>query len=296
MADDVPTGVGTTAVGVAVMRMAESARPDRLFEDPLAGPFVAAAGWRPPDADAIPADRRGRLGAMAAWVSARTRFLDDLLLDATGPSQSARRSAGRRPGGPACVPGAIRQVVVLGAGLDARAFRLRWPAGVRLFEVDTPEMLSFKQRVLDEQGATPRCERIAVAVDLRDDWPAGLRTAGFDPGAPVAWVIEGLLVYLAKDSVDRLMRDVASLSGPGSRMAITASSARSCDAWRSTVGNEVSAMWISALPAAPEPWLEGYGWSATAIDARDKLCDYGRPAPPHDDGTEPTWLIDALRA
>jgi O-methyltransferase involved in polyketide biosynthesis len=125
MADDAPTGVGTTALGVAVMRMAESARPDRLFEDPLAGAFVAAAGWRPPDADAIPADRRRRLGAMAAWVSARTRFLDDLLLDATGPSQSARRSAGRRPGGPACVPGAIRRVVVLGAGLDARAFRLR---------------------------------------------------------------------------------------------------------------------------------------------------------------------------
>jgi methyltransferase (TIGR00027 family) len=277
MADDAPTGVGTTAVGVAVMRMVESARPDRLFEDPLAGPFVAAAGWRSPDPDEIPADRRGRLGAMAAWVSARTRFLDDLLLHATGAA-------------------AIRQVVLLGAGLDARAFRLPWPSGVRLFEVDTPAMLAFKERVLDEQGAVPRCERVPVAVDLRDDWPAALRAAGYDPGAPVAWVIEGLLVYLDEDSVDRLMRDVASLSAPGSRMGITASSARSCDAWRSTVGDEVSAMWISALPEAPEPWLVGYGWSATAIDARDKLCDYGRPAPPREDGAEPTWLIDALRA
>jgi methyltransferase (TIGR00027 family) len=131
---------------------------------------------------------------------------------------------------------------------------------------------------------------------VREDWPGVLRAAGFDPGAPVAWVIEGLLVYLDADSVDRLMRDVACLSAPGSRMAVTASSARSCDAWRSTVGDEVSAMWISALPAAPEPWLEGYGWSATAIDARDKLRDYGRPAPPREEGDEPTWLIDALRA
>jgi methyltransferase (TIGR00027 family) len=276
MANDAPTGVGTTAVGVAVMRMAESARPDRLFEDRLAGPFVAAAGWRAPDADEIPAERRGRLGAMAAWISARTRFLDDLLLDATGA-------------------GAIRQVALMGAGLDARAFRLPWPAGVRLFEVDTPEMLAFKQRVLDEQGASPRCQRVPVAVDLREDWPAALRAAGFDAGTPVAWVIEGLLVYLEENSVDRLMRDVASLSAPGSRMGITASSARSCDAWRSTVGDEVSAMWISALPEAPGPWLAGYGWSATAIDARDKLRDYGRPAPPREDRTEPTWLIDARR-
>jgi len=277
MADDAPTGVGITAVGVAVMRMAESARPDRLFVDPLAGPFVAAAGWRPPAPDEITADRRGRLGAMAAWVSSRTRFLDDLLLDATAA-------------------GGIRQVVLLGAGLDARAFRLPWPAGVRLFEVDTPEMLGFKQRVLDEHGATPRCERVPVAVDLRDDWPAALRAAGFDPRARVAWVIEGLLVYLDEDRVDRLIRDVASLSAPRSRMGITASSARSCDAWRSTVGDEVAAMWISALPEAPEPWLDGYGWSATAVDARDKLRDYRRPAPPREDGAEPTWLIDAVRA
>jgi methyltransferase (TIGR00027 family) len=167
---------------------------------------------------------------------------------------------------------------------------------VRLFEVDTPEMLAFKERVLDERQARARCERVTVAIDLREDWPAALRMAGFDPEARVAWVIEGLLVYLDEDSVDRLMRDVASLSAPHSRMGITASSARSCDAWRSTVGDEVSAMWISALPEAPEPWLDGYGWSATAVDARDKLRDYGRSAPPREEVAEPTWLIDAVHA
>jgi len=276
MADDAPTGVGTTAVGVAVMRMAESARPDRLFDDPFAAAFVAGAGWEPPPPEQLDDERRKRFGAMAAWVSARTRFLDDLLLDATA-------AAG------------LRQVVLLGAGLDARAFRLPWPAGVRLFEVDTAEMLSFKQRVLDEQQAQARCARVTVSIDLREDWPAALRKAGLDPEAPVVWVIEGLLVYLDEGSVDRLMRDVATLSSPGSRLGITASSPGSCDAWRSTVGDEVSAMWISALPDEPEPWLAGYGWAARAFDARDKLVAYGRPAPPRDNGRAPTWLIDARR-
>ena len=277
MANGAPTGVGTTAVGVAVMRMTESAREDRLFDDPLAAAFVAGAGWEPPPPEELDAERRERFGALAAWVSARTRFLDDLLLDATAA-------------------GGIRQVVLLGAGLDARAFRLEWPAGVRLFEVDTAEMLGFKQRVLDEQQAQASCERVTIAIDLREDWPAALRTAGLDLEAPVAWVIEGLLVYLDEDSVDRLMRHVGALSAPGSRLGITASSSGSCDAWRSTVGEQVSAMWISALPDEPEPWLAGYGWAARALDARDKLVAYGSRAPPRDNGRAPTWLIDAVRA
>jgi methyltransferase (TIGR00027 family) len=97
------------------MRAWESARPDRLFEDPLAAEFVAAAGWERPRMDDVPPEARAALGRMASWVSARTRFLDDLLLDATA--------------------GGVRQVVLLGAGLDARAFRLDWPDGVRLFEL-----------------------------------------------------------------------------------------------------------------------------------------------------------------
>lgn len=275
MADDTPTGVGVTAIGVAAMRAIESARPDHLFEDPLAGAFVVGAGWEPPDPATIEPSRRNRLGTMAAWVTARTRFLDELLLDAASEG--------------------IRQVVLLGAGLDSRAFRLPWPDGVRLFELDTAEMLGFKERVLAENGAQPACERIVIEIDLRDDWPGALRAAGFDPAAPVAWVIEGLLVYLPEDAVDGLLRDVSGLSAPGSRMGISASSAGSIDTWRDTVGEEVSALWISSMPTEPEPWLAAYGWTATAYDSRERLGAYGRPVPPRDPGATPTWLIDARR-
>jgi methyltransferase (TIGR00027 family) len=258
------------------MRALESARADRLFEDPLAAAFVAGAGWEPPDPASIEPSTRHRLGTMAAWVSARTRFLDDLLLDAAAEG--------------------IRQVVLLGAGLDSRGFRLPWPDGVRMFELDTPEMLGFKERVVAERGAQAASERILIEVDLRDDWVGALRAAGFDDTAPVAWVIEGLLVYLPEDGVDRLLRDVSALSAPGSRMGLTASSAGSIDSWRDTVGEQVSALWISSMPADPEPWLAGYGWTATAYDSRERLGAYGRPVPPRDPGATPTWLIDARRS
>jgi methyltransferase (TIGR00027 family) len=275
MADDAPTGVGTTALGVAGARAIESTRDDRLFDDPLAAAFLTAAGWEGPNAATIEAGRRSRLGAMAAWVVARTRFLDDLLLDAAANG--------------------VRQVVLLGAGLDSRAFRLAWPEGTRVFELDSPEMLAFKQRVVDEQGAEPRAERIAIAVDLREDWVRALRDAGFDEHSPTAWIVEGLLVYLDEDAVDRLLREITSLSAPGSRMGITASSKGSIDSWRETVGDEISKLWISALPTDPVTWLDGYGWSAGAYDSRDRLRAYGRPAPDRADGETPTWLIDARR-
>ncbi|HEY2427576.1 MAG TPA: SAM-dependent methyltransferase, partial [Acidimicrobiales bacterium] len=109
-----PAGVGRTAIGVAALRAAESERSDRLFADPYAARFVAAAEWVP----------GATSPALAVWVAIRTRFLDELVLDATS--------------------GKCRQVVLLGAGLDTRAFRLDWPAGVRVFEVDVPDVLDFK--------------------------------------------------------------------------------------------------------------------------------------------------------
>jgi methyltransferase (TIGR00027 family) len=197
--EDAPTGVGTTAVGVAAMRAAETRRPDRLFEDPLAAAFVAGAGWGRIEIEDVEPERRPGIIALAAWVSARTRFLDDLVVDA--------------------IASGVRQVVLLGAGLDARAFRLPWPGGVRVFELDTPAMLAFKQRVVDEVDAKPRSERIVIAIDLREDWPAALRAKGFDTHQPTAWSAEGLLPYLPADAQDRLFDNITALSAPGSRLA-----------------------------------------------------------------------------
>jgi methyltransferase (TIGR00027 family) len=272
---DAPTGVGTTAVGVAAMRAAETRRVDRLFEDPLAAAFVAGAGWGRIEIEDVEPERRPGIIALAAWVSARTRFLDDLVLDATASG--------------------VRQIVLLGAGLDARAFRLEWPDGVSVFELDTPGMLAFKQRVLDDVGATPRSERIVIPIDLREDWPAALREAGFDAGAPTAWVVEGLLVYLDEQSVDRVMSDIAALSAPGSRLGVTSSSSASIESLRAAVGTGVSSLWISALPKDIVPWMAGYGWTATATDARDLLADHGRTFPRRDPARPPSWLIDGRR-
>jgi len=273
--EDAPTGVGTTAIGVAAMRAAETRRPDRLFEDPLAAAFVAGAGWGRIEIEDVEPERRPGIIALAAWVSARTRFLDDLVLDATASG--------------------VRQVVLLGAGLDARAFRVHWPDGVRVFELDTPAMLAFKQRVLDDVGSTPRAERIVIPIDLREDWPAALREAGFDAGAPAAWVVEGLLVYLDEQSVDRVMSDIAALSAPGSRLGVTSSSSASIDSLRAAVGAGVASLWISALPEEIVPWMAGYGWTATAKDARELLADHGRTFPRRDPARPPSWLIDGRR-
>jgi methyltransferase (TIGR00027 family) len=276
VSEDAPTGVGTTAVGVAVVRALESAREDRLFHDPLAGAFVTAAGWERPALEDITDEARLKLGLLAAWIVARTRFLDDLVLDAA--------DAG------------VRQVVLLGAGLDARAFRLGWPEGTRVFELDTPEMLGFKERVVAENDASPRAERITIPIDLRDDWPAALRDAGFDPDAPSAWIVEGLLVYLPEDAVEKLIGRLSDLAAPGSRMGLTSSSGGSIDNWRDAVGDGVSSMWISALPADPAEWLAGYGWTTSLHDARDKLDEYGRSVGPRRPGSSPSWLIAATRS
>src|SRR5215468_7274243 len=164
MSDGELSDVSKTAIGVALVRAMESQRPDRLFNDPFAMRFVAAA----PEYLAERAQRqRSESGdgptpmgvALAAHIAVRTRFYDTYLLQATGQG--------------------CRQVVLLAAGLDARAYRLDFPPGVRLFELDLPAVLSFKQRVLTEQ--TPTCERIAVPVDLSGDWREPLLQAGFNP-------------------------------------------------------------------------------------------------------------------
>jgi methyltransferase (TIGR00027 family) len=173
---ELPGGVGKTALGVAMVRAHESRRDDQLFDDPYAEAFVAAAPH------AFDAEQRAAAagGDMASWGRAfwaravvRTRFFDDYVLDAAA--------------------GSIRQVVLLAAGLDTRAFRLSWPRGMCRYELDLPAMLRFKERVLAERTAVARCERIAVAVALRTDWAVPLRDAGFQADSPTAWLAEGLL-------------------------------------------------------------------------------------------------------
>jgi methyltransferase (TIGR00027 family) len=113
----------------------------------------------------------------------------------------------------------VRQAVILAAGLDARAYRLPWPDGTTVYELDQPEVIAFKTETLAGLGAEPRADRRAIAVDLRDDWPKVLLDNGFDPSQPTAWIAEGLLIYLPPEAQDLLFDRIDELSAPGSRVA-----------------------------------------------------------------------------
>ena len=241
-------GVGGTGLTVAGIRAAETERADRLFADPLAASFVAAAGSPPSQATGRQA------AALRLWIVARTVFLDELVLGA-------------------CAEG-TRQVVLLGAGFDTRAFRLPWPPEVRCFELDTPDVLASKEQVLTAQHAVPGCARITVPGDLRDDWPAALREAGLRLDEPTAWVAEGLLVYLSPNDVDQLLDRVTSLSAPGSRLGLTFRSRTPGDQTPPAV-----ALRQSAAPDDPVGWLAGHGWAAQLTGAREVLRAHGRAVP-----------------
>jgi methyltransferase (TIGR00027 family) len=273
-----PSGVWATAVGVARVRALETERENALFRDPLAQAFAAAGGlWpSPPPRPDDEAARRRRL-AVSVSIVVRTKFLDDLLREA-------------------CASG-VRQVVLLGAGMDSRAFRIDWPEGTRLFEVDTAAPLDFKASVLRQERAVARCERITVPVDLREDWPGALAAAGHDPDVPTAWIAEGLLIYLPQDAVELLMARISAQSAAGSRMGLTLGSRGVIERFGADAapGSSVS-MWISEMPDDPVGWLAGHGWEADTHTLRERAAAYGRPisSPPRRE-ERPGGLITAVR-
>lgn len=196
-------GVGLTALMVAAARAIETHRPDSLARDGFAEHFVRAApvsaGWPVRIEDAPDGDASPLWGRLARYFGLRTRVFDDHLLR--------------------CAHAGARQVVLLGAGLDSRAFRLDWPPGCVVYEVDRDEVLAFKHRVLDGVGATPSAPRRPIAADLRDEWAGALLDAGYDPTARSTWLAEGLLLYLPAGAEKRLVDTVDSLTTPGSDLA-----------------------------------------------------------------------------
>jgi methyltransferase (TIGR00027 family) len=142
-------------------------------------------------------------------MAVRTKFFDDFFVTATGGGNST-----------GATEAGIRQAVILASGLDSRAYRLDWPAGTTVYEIDQPEVIEFKTRTLADLGAEPTARRRIVAMDLRYDWPSALIEEGFDPNQPTAWSAEGLLGYLPPDAQDRLLDTITELSAPGSRVAV----------------------------------------------------------------------------
>ena len=253
-----PDGVGRTALGMARVRAEESRRPDRLFDDPYAQLFSdAAPGALPAGVRPAPGDP---MAGVVHGAVIRTRFYDDFLLDA------ATRGC--------------RQVVLAGAGLDTRAFRLDWPDGLRLWEIDRPDVLTFKDRILADVGAAPGCERRAVAADLRGPWQGQLVEAGFRPAEPAAWLVEGLLTYLTADEAASLLSAVTELSAPGSRLACEqpAEAPRDPPAVSPQLA-PFAAMWKGGLGAGLSQWLAEEGWQVRVITRDAVATALGRPPP-----------------
>ena len=201
---DPATGVGVTATFGAVARAVATNKG--LMNDPFAEPLVRAAGveyfTRLVDNERYAADDGDDpvMTGLMDILATHTRFLDEFLA-----------AAGRA---------GIRQVVILASGLDTRPYRLWWPSGTTVYEIDQPEVIDFKTDVLRGLGAKLNANRCAVGIDLRQDWLAALRRVGFDAAQPTVWIVEQLLVgYLPPDAQNRLLNDVTAVSAAGSRFA-----------------------------------------------------------------------------
>ncbi len=265
------TSMAKTALGMARVRAQESRRPDRLFDDPYAQAFLAAAPCAFPDEQPV-AGGLASLGAVFFFHGViRTRFFDDYLLAAAAATTAS-----------------CRQVVLLAAGLDTRAFRLAWPDGVRLFELDLPQMLAFKQRVLAAQHAVPHCQRIVLPADLRQDWPGALTSTGFQATQPTAWLAEGLLIYLAADQAAHLLTTVGELSAPASQLAFEqgtiADASLLAQARAIPAMDQFTSLWKGGLGAHAPDWLTRHGWQVQTHDRAALAAGYGRAVPDSSSG------------
>lgn len=279
-------GVSLTALMVAAARAIETHRPDALADDAYAEHFVRAAGasaaWpvRPaevPDGDANPL--WGRLGR---YFGLRTRVFDDFLI------RSAHAGA--------------RQIVLLGAGLDTRAFRLGWPPGQVIHEIDRDGVLTFKRQVLDGLAAIPAATRRPIAVDLRGDWAQSLVSAGFDPTVPTAWLAEGLLLYLPPAAERRLIDTVDRLSADGSSLAFevklgTESPEVRANPVYTATRQQIGVDLLALFDGEPRPdsvgHLRGRNWSAAIHTPFDFTRRHGRgPRPePNDALAGNRWVF-----
>ncbi|MWB97810.1 SAM-dependent methyltransferase [Agromyces seonyuensis] len=261
------TGVGVTAVAVAAARALESDRPDSLVADPWAARLVRASGvavpfperW-PDRLEDVPEIERSLLIG-AGYIGLRTRFIDDEL----------------RSGG-------LTQAVILGSGLDTRAWRLDWPAGARVFELDDAEVVGFLEAAMAAAGAVPACERSAVPGDVTLAWAAKLVTAGFRLGEPTHWVLEGLLPYLTAHDQRALLDDVIALSGPGSRAVIerapalvdTPETRERLETYALATGIPLDELLQRTDPPDPVEVLGDAGWRAEEVQVSGLERRYGR--------------------
>ncbi|RAV18034.1 SAM-dependent methyltransferase [Mycolicibacterium sp. GF69] len=291
---DITESVGATALGVAWSRAQEHVSECPLFTDPYAQIFVDAAverGWQLP-----PAHMVERIRAIGGYAASRTKWFDEFFVAAGANG--------------------IDQVVILAAGLDARAWRLPWIDDTEVYEIDQPKVLAFKAETLRRHEIKPTARYVPVPIDLREDWPRALLDAGFDTTEPTAWAAEGLLPYLPASGQDLLFERIHDLSARGSRVGVESFGAGFFDPqylasrreklreYRQGAGDEgsdddsfdVQDLWFIEERTEVTEWLTDHGWEVTAIDAADLMDRYGRCAVGEADDTMPrTVFVEGQR-
>ncbi|MBO0863880.1 MAG: class I SAM-dependent methyltransferase, partial [Mycobacterium sp.] len=254
----------------------ETDHPEPLIRDPLAKILVSNAGtgvWETmldesmvAKVAAVDPETAAIFQHMRSYQAVRTHFFDAYFA--------------------AAVAAGIRQVVILASGLDSRAYRLDWPAGSTVYEIDQPKVLAYKSATLAEHGVTPSAERREVPIDLRQNWPATLRGAGFDSAAPTAWLAEGLLMYLPAEAQDRLFAQITELSAPGSRIAVETAASHADErrqemrerfqkvadqlGFEQTVDVQ-DLIYHDDDRADVADWLSDHGWRATTQNSGDEM-------------------------
>jgi methyltransferase (TIGR00027 family) len=275
---DLASSVGATATMVAAARAVATEDANPIINDPFAAALVRAVGidffTRVVDGQVTPADvgetGNAELQTETDSLAVRTRFFDEFFLNAA--------AAG------------IGQAVILAAGLDARAYRLAWPPGTVVYEVDQPKVVEFKTATMARLGAEPTTERRTVSIDLREDWPTALRESGFDDTKPAAWSAEGLLMYLPPEAQDRLFDHITALSAPGSQLAteyhpdtgptMAERGQAMNDRW-ANLGCDVdlSGLFYEGERNNVAEYLGDRGWQVVARARRELFSAYGRPFP-----------------
>jgi methyltransferase (TIGR00027 family) len=265
---DLASEVGLTATEAAAARAAATSRPLALIDDQFAGPLVRAVGVDYFCELATGTHPGFALPRMVDWVAARTRFFDDYLVEAVAEG--------------------VGQVVILGAGLDCRAYRLPLSADFVVYELDQPQVLGFKNATLMGMGASPLTARVPVAVDLRGDWASVLGAVGFDTAVPTAWIAEGFMPYLPGDAQDRLLDKVTDLSAGGSRFGadvvddVSSLTARITASFEATARPKEFSAPIGGIGDATHTdrrevnvGLWDRGWASLVLGAADVFDRYG---------------------
>jgi methyltransferase (TIGR00027 family) len=243
--------LGSTAYWTASVRAMENARQDHLFEDPWATALAGEAGkaWI-----------EERAADSVITIVLRTRFFDDFLQRITMQHE-------------------VRQVVLVAAGLDTRAFRLSWPDQTQVFELDQPGIIQYKNKILDLSGAKPNCRRHTIEVDLSVPWREKMADSGFNSQNPSVWLLEGFLFYLENSQIAGILDQVTELSSQNSWLG--------CDVMNSnTLTSKWTSEWVEMQARSGVPWLgtmddpEEFfrirGWSASLTQAGGEDANHGR--------------------